>query len=398
MKNRYISILTALIIAVTSISVNSKVFAYNEFYSSNDILFYDELATGCADNSSNIKTSASSTENQKPTAQFLISTNFSGNGDKPLNAVQMAAILGNIQAESGFNPKAGEGRSFRGIVQWNSPGRWDGIKKKKGLQEQLNFIKTELDGNYYKKKLSEFWSASALTDLDKATYAITRNYEVPIMDGTDGGPTLWVDTNNADAGKNLQAWEKRRAYAHELYNKFGNLAKSGYTPSSECGGLVSGGMNLEQAKKFMNAYKNLEPKKWPLGTLGTPYKIYAADCSESPLANCVAFSQYFINRYTTKTVTGLPDGQNVVKRLLALGFTDGANTPKAYSIFSKSGGKYGHTGVVLGIDTVNDKIIIGEAGCGEGLNWIDAREKKLSNYSNNNYTYVYTDNILKDGL
>jgi hypothetical protein len=54
--------------------------------------------------------------------------------------------------------------------------------------------------------------------------------------------------------------------------------------------------------------------------------------------------------------------------------------------------------VILGIDTANDKIIIGEAGCGSTLDWTDAREKKLSDFSGNDYTYAYTDALLKSPL
>jgi hypothetical protein len=356
-------------------------------------LFYNPGDTGCISGSSSIYSSPDSKNNQETAAKFFTSTNFLGNSDKPMNAVQMAAIMGNIQQESGFNPNAGEGRSYRGIIQWSSPGRWDGIAEPKtDLINQLNYIKTELDGDY-KNRLDEFWNTSTVDDLDKATYAITRNYEGAVIGS--GGSKTW--TNDTDAANNVQDWIKRKNYAIDLYDKYGNLAGSGNIPGSECGGLESGGMTLEKAKSFMTEYKNLDPKDWPAGTPGTIYGINGTNCSGGPLANCVAFSQYFVNRYTEKKLTSPRDGRYTAGQLIALGFTDGGNVPKVYSIFSRNSGTYGHTGVVLGIDKENDKIIIGEAGCGNTLEWSDAREYNLSEFSTNEYTYAYTDNLLKDG-
>lgn len=119
------------------------------------------------------------------------------------------------------------------------------------------------------------------------------------------------------------------------------------------------------------------------------------------LANCVEFSLYFINRYTTAHFTGLPSGARVVPRLLESdqGFIDGGHEPKPYAIFSVDSGSHGgdgHTGVVLGIDEARGKIILGEAGCGESVDWIGAHEDNLELWRNNpNTRYAYTDNILK---
>ncbi len=370
------------------------------FYSSNNIFFYNPTDTGCVDVTASIVTSPSSKGNQEAAAKFFTSTNFLGNGDKPMNAVQMAAIMGNIQQESGFNPSAGLGGSHTGIIQWNSPGRWNSIADPKtDLNNQLNFIKTELDGGY-KGSLSEFWSASAPADLNKATFAITRNYEVAIK-GSVTIPTSWTDDATATSG--LQDWTKRIAYAQTAYNTYGNLAGSSYTPGARCaavgsGNLVTGGMTLDKGTAFMNEYKSLQPTNWPRGTAGTPYDINGTSCSGGSLANCVALSQYFINRYTTKKYVHTSDGRGVVKDLLALGFTDGGHTPKAYAIFSRGSGSYGHTGVVLGIDTTRGTILIGEASCGDPLSWVGAHMYSLSKFSSSDYTYAYTDSLLKGGV
>jgi len=399
MKNRLIILIVASIFTLSHVLSPDKVFAGGIDYSSNDILFYNPEDSGCISSSYAAKSSSSSTDNQKTTALFLTSTNFSDNDNKPMNAVQMAAIMGNIQQESGFNPKAGEGKSYIGLVQWSSPGRWDNISDPKtDLDNQLDFIKKELDGAY-KGKLDEFWSSSTPEDLEKATYAITRNYEVAVSSGKDKSSTTW--TNNKDAIDNVQDWEKRISYANGFYDKYGNLAASGsgYRPGDGCGELISGGMTLEQAKDFMKEYKSLEPKDWPEGTPGTKYDINGTTCAGGSLANCVAFSQYFVNRYTNKKLNSPGNGEHVVGNLLSIGFEDGGHTPRVYSVFSEtssSNNSYGHTGVVLGINKDSDEIIIGEAGCGLGFDWIDARRYSLSQFSSDRYTYAYVNDMSGD--
>jgi len=102
--------------------------------------------------------------------------------------------------------------------------------------------------------------------------------------------------------------------------------------------LVSGGMTLEQAEAFMEAYKSLpNPPSSEGGTLFSDYDIYNAGCVGGGLANCVAFSNYFINRYTTGTWGG-GSGRSVVDNLIANGFTDGGSTPRAYAVFGRKTG------------------------------------------------------------
>ena len=161
------------------------------------------------------------------------------------------------------------------------------------------------------------------------------------------------------------------------------------------GSLPAGGMTLEQAQKFMEEYKNL-----PSPQVDDPWNIKANDFPEScgaSLANCVEFSLYFVHRYTTvEGINGLPDGSQVVGSLLGYGFKDGGKVPKPYAIFSKgSSSAEGHTGVVLGIDEANNKIIIGEAGCRTSVDWIGAHEYNLSDWTNTGVVYAYTDGLLK---
>lgn len=172
----------------------------------------------------------------------LTGTSFTNNNNKPLNVVQAAAVLGNVQAESGFNPKADNKQGYRGIVQWSS-GRYANISDPKDdLNNQIAHLIKELD-TVYAAPLSKsgFWSASSPDNIEQATFAITRNYEVAIMNG--GGPTTW--TSNDSAKRYLQAWERRRDFAKNIlndYNTGGGTGSgggsAGSTSSSGCFGAM----------------------------------------------------------------------------------------------------------------------------------------------------------------
>lgn len=180
------------------------------------------------------------------------------------------------------------------------------------------------------------------------------------------------------------------------------------------GGLVSGGMTLEEAQEFMTAYANEASEPWRRGNLyfDGAY-IQDSGCPNGTLNNCSAFTQWFLNRYTTVGPEGavIHQGSQAVARYLSEipGLTDGGKTPRVYAIVSMgpySGAADGwsnHTGIVLGIDEAKNQIIIGEASCGAtggGRSFAPgAHVYNLSDYTENSSpygpTYAYTDNILK---
>lgn len=380
------SIYLVIFAIILNVFMPLNVFAVDEdFYSSNDILFYNSESKDsvCGNSSSSDSFSTSSVENQNIVAEFLTSTNFVGNNNKPLNAVQMAAIMGNLQAESGISPVSGvaNNASHKGIVQWSSPGRWDMITDPKtDLMNQLNFLKTELDGSY-KNNVGDFWNISDATDLDKATYLIARNYEVGVKNG--GGSTDW--TNNSDATNYIQGWENRKNYAQSMLVNFGNLA-----------GFTCNGMDESQAISYMETYENSDGKDLIGAYTGcSGYSSNEVDYeSKNILANCVAVVKYFLqNHVTTDHVIGLPNGGQVVGVLIQNGFTDGGNTPKPYAIFStyRYSSDAGHTGLVLGV--TDEYMIVFEEGCNsklhkDGDDWAGINKYSLSEASSN-YTFAY---------
>lgn len=185
--------------------------------------------------------------------------------------------------------------------------------------------------------------------------------------------------------------------------------KGGGGNSTTCGDgtLVTGGFtDLSDAEAFMKDYSELA-KTQPRGSgeyLGA--YIYDAGCPFGTLSNCVAFSQWFINKYTTTQYMNTSNGNLVVTDLLTMNFKDGGTTPAPYAIFSQPGpSSAGHTGVILGVNKEKNTIIIGEASCSLGRSspyyWPHAVEYSLdgdSEWTNGYTTYAYTDGLLKGGL
>ena len=181
--------------------------------------------------------------------------------------------------------------------------------------------------------------------------------------------------------------------------------------------LIGIGENgLAEAEKFMSGYRN-EADKMAKGNLRYDGAfIHDSGCPSGTMNNCSAFVQWFLNRYTTlggesQNKVPISQGSRAVSNYLSKfsSLTDGGKTPRVYAIVSmgpktgKADGWSNHTGIVLGIDEANNRIIIGEASCGmsNGKRNYAPRAKaySLKQYTNNSSsygpTYAYTDNVLK---
>jgi hypothetical protein len=96
---------------------------------------------------------------------------------------QSAGIVGNLQQESGVNPRAKQSPGLgRGIAQWSEGDRWETLKAyaaKTGrdpwtLAVQLDFIMVELRGDYK----SAYNAIKAATTIEAAVIAFQDKYEV----------------------------------------------------------------------------------------------------------------------------------------------------------------------------------------------------------------------------
>lgn len=170
------------------------------------------------------------------------------------------------------------------------------------------------------------------------------------------------------------------------------------------GALVDGGFKTvaEAEAGVMAEYKAISPRKYGVSDAGDAYlhkyNIPDVNCdSGTDLENCVSFVAWFIKRFAGKDVA-LPKGSQVVSTLInSYGFSNEGTTPKVYAVFSVASGstmcgdvKCGHTGVVLGINTETNKILIGEAGC-SNASFTGVHERDLSTFTSGAYTYAYTD-------
>ncbi len=174
-------------------------------------------------------------------------------------------------------------------------------------------------------------------------------------------------------------------------------------------GLKEGGMTLEEARAWMEAYKKEASKKIPGGFQADHvfqgafinYTTSRIHCKDGAMNNCVGFSQWFLNRYTS--IKGAPNwkstapGNGMVSRLSDFGLKTG-NEPRPYAIFSEHPAN--HTGVVMGVK--GDNVIICEAGCGPGYvkgspdtEWPGCRSWSKATTKSKGMDYAYTDNILK---
>lgn len=190
-----------------------------EFFSGNDIIFYDPsdpCTTGDAPIDEDVSGDLSGGDNEQKGWNYLTS--------KGLSPEQAAGILGNLKAESHFNPEAKNGSSYYGIAQWSANDRWlDLVKwaKDKGLDEwafdtQMQFVWKEgmARGNIPDYKNYEH------QDVPHLAWWWGRHFEVAIVEGDPD-----------EYPHNLQHFEDaRKPYAEEIFATYSGT--SGSTDSS----------------------------------------------------------------------------------------------------------------------------------------------------------------------
>lgn len=122
--------------------------------------------------------------------------------------------------------------------------------------------------------------------------------------------------------------------------------------------LKQGGMTLEEAQKLMDLYL-AEGDSFLDGRYGQ--QGGPGSCGNDHVMNCVSFSTYFANKYTTFQTYPMGDGIRTAYTISEETGTPMSSNPTPYSVGSGPGsGPEGHTFVVLGVQ--GDQVIIGEAG------------------------------------
>ncbi|MCL2085378.1 phage tail tip lysozyme [Candidatus Saccharibacteria bacterium] len=167
---------------------------------------------------------------------------FTGNGGRPLNPLQAAAMMGNLIQESGLNPELVNSSSgASGLVQWMD-GRLATLNAKPGgwrdINNQLEFLVEELNGgdsiwwsrgaNFWNLDYipftgsinygaDPFWNQDLPQNIEEAIYLIVRHYARALVGTRSGGawtatPNDW-NGNNDEAKRNLQGWPLPLVYA-----------------------------------------------------------------------------------------------------------------------------------------------------------------------------------------
>lgn len=204
--------------------------------------------------------------------------------------------------------------------------------------------------------------------------------------------TTWGQIKTAGSALTYPATSDYGAFI--IYSVLANIGSD-----EECG-PSEGGMTLEQAQEFMAKYKQIDAGD-PNGDM--PFMSGTIGCSGLRTNNCVAFTLFFLQKYTTLNYAS-EDGGKIVGAIAAANPDIQSGTvPQAYSIFGTRKGRTicedglpcGHTGIVLGVDTARGVIIVGEAAyCNDSFT--GAREYSIESWSNGEYTYLYAAEFLNE--
>lgn len=402
----------ALVVALSLVTLTSPIARAEEdqnaaklcdtqFYSGNDILFYNPCEQGastCSESGGTISASAPSQLSGSSNAEKVWNY-FIGRGLTPVAA---AGAMGNIEQESSFNPLIQEGNGIGfGLIQWSFERRTNldraaasaGVSfanrpenNDPALLFQLNYL---WDGEYGEATWQAPTNAETTVEGDPSV-----SYEA---DNTGNGSALVFHKLVERSGDGTAGKQERIDSARAFLEQFGGSA-NGCT-------VGEGGMTLQQAESLMDYYANRDPDSERLARFNAKSNGAAARCDgatlkEQVLANCTAFVRYFTNKFTTYNDAAGNGGEKV--DALA-GTNPGARTgtsPQVFSIFQTSAdstnSSVGHTAIILGIH--GDTAVIGEASCGAGYVGIRAYERPVSQITGGDYKYFYMEDVNQSAI
>lgn len=203
------------------------------------------------------------------------------------NDVQAAGVMGNIQQESGFDPKAVNPSSGAyGIIQWlgGRKTNLESLASQRGVEPsdlgvQLDHMKRELEGDYRSKVLDPLKRAGSTKE---AADIWLRHFEIPCVG--DSAEQCFADELN----------DTRLPNAETILKEYtGSVTAGPATPTGDCSGT-------EVSVDGMTIY-NQEDPRWAdevYGTTadGSPATIFTSGCGPTAMAT-------IITALTSKKVT-----------------------------------------------------------------------------------------------
>lgn len=165
---------------------------------------------------------------------------------KGLSGEQAAGIMGNIYAESSFDPKVSdENASYIGISQWDKGGRWVKFKEwanNKNLDiwsfdTQLQYTYEEAEGR------GNIEGIKGHSDIPHTAWYWGRYFEVAIVGGSSSDTPL----------TNVQHLDKRTEAAEKYFSKYNGTTGSASSSAGDPGGCPSEGEQSTGAAICSNA-------------------------------------------------------------------------------------------------------------------------------------------------
>ncbi|MDP9903205.1 phage tail tip lysozyme [Arthrobacter bambusae] len=302
----------------------------------------------------------------------------------------IAGILGNWEAESGIDPtsvqnnsapvfqmsdakKAAAGNTANGIGlgQWTA-GRNTSLRNfATGAGKDWWTIETQLS---YMMSPAEGANADVIRDMIKTSKgspgAAALYFHQKWERSADDASQVQRRSDFADKWFALMSgWSSDKSLADSVLKQAGatlNAANQNQVAAAKSGCqslnttnvvLKDGGQDQADAQKLIDLY-NSEGDAFLDGRYGQ--NGGPGSCGDNHAENCVSFSTYFLNKYTTFQQYPAGDGIDIASVVANATGKKLSSTPTAYAVGSGPGtSSSGHTLVVLGVK--GNSVIVGEA-------------------------------------
>ena len=342
-------------------------------------------------------------------------------------AENIAGILGNWDAESAVDPTSVQ-NNFSAPQQMTDEKKSQATNTDNGIGlGQWTFGRNSNLRGYADRIGQDWWTVETqlgfMISADEGGNADIVKGMISTSKGSPGAAALFFH-DEWERSADTEAMAARRAEkANKWMGMFGGwtkneslaasiLAQSGSTINhankdrvekvqSNCksekkkaGVLKTGGLTLEEATELMATYRSegeaFLQARYPGGS-------GPGDCGHGKADNCVGFSIYFANKFTSMQSYARGNGIDTARSVADVMGKQTSKTPTPYSIASGPGsGAEGHTFVVLGIQ--GDQAVIGEANCGTNHKGTQARLMSLSELTNGSYVFVDVSDSLLPGV